>query len=718
MIAPRDLNIEPAVEGYKNITLPYTSNKITTEHLIREAVVYLRVSTEKQLEKNQESLRYQMKMTGRATLLGWSSERTRVVTEDLATSAMFGVRKGFWKLLNEIAEGRVGIIFVFESSRATRKAGDMFALVDAAIISGTLVAEKDNIYDPRDFTDRMSLYLSGLFNEAEWHRFRERGLEGRMEQVLRGAYRQRLPTGLTRLPDHEVVKDPEVGVQETINLVFRKYRELGSCRKVLRELKREGVRLPRFRYNGPNKGRLVWSPPSKDSILDIIGNPAYAGAFVYGRRHMQRDYAPQKEGKSNRSVRMPMEEWVIVEGVYPAFITWEEYLANRRQLSAISSDFKKLVQRSSGEAREGAALLSKLARCGTCGAKMKVSYNPRGRYFCDAQVSNYGGTYCPSLHAESVDVGVVEAFFDAFNASQIDALEDVLAKRNEEAEQTRLHLQRRVERARYEVERAETQFNCVDPRNRLVAGELERRWEESLVNYKALEVEYELLLSHPPSDSDLPSEIRQQLRDMSETLRALWGGGELPNSQKKELLGSLISGVVLRRVAADRIEARIAWVSGSTRVIYVSTTAERTSDLPSYEALVRRVKTLWEAKLDDKTIAAKLTEEGFHSARNSICLPSTVQKIRSQHGWASPLQKRRNDVIMEGYLSPMGLARRLGVGAAWVYYRLKNGRIEEKYLAPHVKQHTWLIKDDAELIAQLQQEFSQRRVQRWKEQEH
>lgn len=217
MVAWRDLSIEPAiepaVEGYKDTTLPYTSNKITTEHLIREAVVYLRVSTEKQLEKNQESLRYQMKMTRRAALLGWSRERTRVVTEDLATSAVFGVRKGFWKLLNEIADGKVGIIFVFESSRATRKAGDMFALVDTAIISGALVAEKDNIYDPRDFTDRMSLYLSGLFNEAEWHRFRMRGIEGRMEQVFRGAYRQRLPTGLIRLPDHEVVKDPEVGVQ-------------------------------------------------------------------------------------------------------------------------------------------------------------------------------------------------------------------------------------------------------------------------------------------------------------------------------------------------------------------------------------------------------------------------------------------------------------------------------------------------------------------------
>lgn len=503
-------------------------------------------------------------------------------------------------------------------------------------------------------------------------------------------------------------------VSETIDLVFRKFRELDSCRKVLRELKRAGVKLPRFRYNGHSKGRLVWSPPSKDSILDIIGNPAYAGAFVYGRRHMQRDYA-QKKGKSNRSVRMPMEEWVIVEGVYPAYITWEEYLANRRQLSAISSDFKKLVQRSPGEAREGAALL---ARCGTCGAKMKVSYNPRGRYFCDAQVANYDGSYCPSLHAGSVDNGVVEAFFDALNPSQIDALENVLTKQNDEAEQTRLHLQRRVERARYEAERAETQYNCVDPRNRLVAGGLERRWEESLMNYRALEVEYEQLINHRQSVPSLTSEIRQQLLDMAETLRTLWESGELSNAQKKELLGSLISGVVLKRVAADKIEARIAWVSGSSWIIYVSTSAERTSDLPSYEALVGRVKTLWEAKLDDETIAAELTEEGFHSARNKAVLPSTVQKIRRQHGWVSPLQKRRKDLTTEGYLTATGLAGRLGVGAAWVYYQLKNRRIEEKYLVPHAKQHVWLIKDDPELITQLRRKLLRRRVQRWKEQEH
>jgi DNA invertase Pin-like site-specific DNA recombinase len=711
------LSIEPPVEAVKDAIAPYTSNNITTEHLIREAVVYLRVSTEKQVEKNQESLRYQMNMTRRAAQLGWSRERTRVITEDLAVSAVYGVRKGFWNLLNDVAEGKVGIVFVFDSSRATRKAGDMYALVDAAIISGTLIAEKDRIYDPRDFNDRMLLYLSGLFNEAEWHRFRMRGIEGRMEQVLRGEYRQRLPTGLIRLPDREVVKDPEVGVQETIDLVFQKFRELGSCRKVLRELNRADVKLPRFRHNGPNKMRLVWSPPSKDNILNIIGNPAYAGAFVYGRRHWQREYS-QREGKAGRCVRTPMEEWVIVEGVYPAYITWEEYMANRRRLSALSDDFKQLVKRSPGEAREGAALLSKLARCGTCGSKMKVSYNPRGRYFCDAQVSNYGGSYCPSLHAGSVDAAVVEAFFDALDPSQIDALEDVLTKQSEEAEQTRIHLQRRVERARYKVERSETQYDSVDPRNRLVADELERRWEESLLDYKRLEVEYEQLLSRQQLGSGLTSEMRQQLQDMSETLRTLWEGGELPNSQKKELLGSLISGVVLKRVAADKTEARIAWVSGSCQVIDVSTSAERTSDLPSYEAMVVRVKTLWEMKGDDKAIAAKLTEEGHHSARSRTVLPSAVQKIRSQHGWVSPFQKRRKDLTVEGYLTATGLAGRLGVGAAWVFYRLKRGRIAEKYLAPHANQHVWLIKDDPELILQLQQEMLLRRSQGWKKKEH
>jgi DNA invertase Pin-like site-specific DNA recombinase len=707
MDVTRALYIEPPVEYFNEAIAPCTSDKITTEHLVREAVVYLRVSTEKQVEKNQESLRYQMNMTRRAAQLGWSRERTRIVTEDLAVSAVYGVRKGFWNLLIDIADGKVGIVFVFESSRATRKAGDMYALVDAAIISGTLIAEKDRIYDPRDFNDRMLLYLGGLFNEAEWHRLRMRGIEGRMEQVLRGAYRQRLPTGLIRLPDHEVVKDPEIGVPETLDLVFQKFKELGSCRKVLRELKRANITLPRLRHNGSNKGRRVWSPPTRDIILNIIRNPAYAGAFVYGRRHWQRDYS-QREGKTGRCMRTPMEEWVIVEGVYPAYITWEEYLANRRRLTALSDDFKELVKRSPSEAREGAALLSKLARCGVCGAKMKICYNPVGRYFCDAQASNYSGPYCPSLHAKSVDAGVVEAFFEALNPSQIDALEDVLTKQGEEAKQTSIHLQRRVERARYEAERAETQYNSVDPRNRLVADELERRWEESLLNYKALEAEYEQLLSRQQSGSGLTSELRQQLRDMAGTLRTLWESGELLNSQKKELLAGLISGVVLKRVTPDKTEARIGWVSGTSWVVYVNTPTMRISDLTFYEAMVGRIKTLWEAKLDDETMAATLSEEGFRSARRKTVLPSTVQKIRAQHGWVSPLQKRRKDLAVEGYLTATGLAGRLGVGATWVYYRLKRGRIAEKYLAPHVKQHVWLIKDDPELITLLQQEMSRR----------
>jgi DNA invertase Pin-like site-specific DNA recombinase len=701
MAAVTQISFVPSEGTDKREGLPYLTDKITPRHLSREAAVYLRVSTPKQVEYNQESLRYQMSLTGRAIQLGWPVERIQVITTDLGVSAIQGVRTGFWKLLNDTAEGKFGIIFVFESSRAARKIGDMCALLDAAELSGTLIADYNKIYDPRDFNDRMALYLSGIIDEAEGHRFRMRGVEGRMQQVVRGAYRQRLPVGLVRLPDGGVVKHQELRVQEAINLVFRKFGELRSCGKVLCYLGRAKIELPRFRYSGPHKGRLIWTLPDRSAILEIIRSPAYAGAFAYGRRQTIPSYKQKGGGATQRK---PMEQWVIVHDVYEAYITWDQYLANNGRLAELTSKFKKKVEKSPGDAREGAALLTGVVRCGTCGAKMKVFYSGGARYFCDAQVHNYGTDYCPSFHACSVDRAVVDSFFEAINPSQVDALDAACARQAEEDERARRQLGLRIEEARKEVRLAEDRYTLVDPHRRLVVEKLEAQWEEKLSSLRDLEAESVQLLRQQRSAVNLDSETRKLLQNISETLPKLWEGGELSNSQKKEFIRSLISKVVLKRIAPDMTEARIAWHSGGCSVISVSTPTRSTADLPSYSKMLERIEALWRGGLNDAAIAAKLTAEGHRTARNDHVLRSSVGKIRREHGLSSPVGRSRDASGTDNYLSTRELAARIGAKLNWVYSCLWSGGIPKEFIKPRARQDVWLIKDDPALIERLRQE--------------
>jgi DNA invertase Pin-like site-specific DNA recombinase len=261
------------------------SAKITATHLERLACVYVRQSTPKQVERHQESRRYQYHLVQRAAALGWSTERTRVIDSDLGLSGSESShRGGFTDLVAEVSLGHVGIVLGYEVSRLARNNRDWYHLLDLAAVFGTLIADSDGIYDTRLYNDRLLLGLKGTMSEAELHLLRLRLTAGRMNQVRRGAYRQHLPTGLTRLPDGTVVKEPDEQVRHTIELVFEKFDELGSCEKVLCYLRQYDIRLPRQQRAGLHSGELLWKTPSYAAILEIMHNPAYAGAFAYGRR--------------------------------------------------------------------------------------------------------------------------------------------------------------------------------------------------------------------------------------------------------------------------------------------------------------------------------------------------------------------------------------------------------------------------------------------------
>jgi DNA invertase Pin-like site-specific DNA recombinase len=245
-----------------------------------------------------------------------------VIDVDLGQSGQDGSRPGFRELVAEVSLGHVGLILAYEASRLARNNADWYALLDLAALRGTLLGDADGVYDPRAYNDRLLLGLRGMLSEAELHLIQLRLAAGRLRQIERGAYRQQLPTGLVRLPDGRVAKDPDLQVQRTIELVLARFVALGSCEKVVRRLRDDGVRLPRRQTGGPWAGELLWKPPSEAAVHAILHNPAYAGAFVYGRHRRDPASLP---GHHARRLRQPMAEWATIRhDVYPAYVPWEK----------------------------------------------------------------------------------------------------------------------------------------------------------------------------------------------------------------------------------------------------------------------------------------------------------------------------------------------------------------------------------------------------------
>jgi DNA invertase Pin-like site-specific DNA recombinase len=296
--------------------------------LERLAFIYIRQSTTKQVLMNKESHDNQYRLQQRAEELGWAVERIRVIDNDLGRSGSEAVgRAGFQELVAEVSLGHAGIVFGYEVSRLARNNQDWYHLLDLAAVFGTLIADNDGVYDPRLYNDRLLLGLKGTMSEAELHLLRQRLDAGRMNQVKRGAYRQNLPTGYVRLPDGSVAKDPDDQVRHVIELLFAKFEELGSVNKVLRYFRQQQILLPRRQRNGLQVGQVVWKVASEAAVTGAIEYPAYAGVFAYGRR--QNDPKRKIPGRpATGNVRKPMSEWLhCQQGAYPAYITWEQFLA-------------------------------------------------------------------------------------------------------------------------------------------------------------------------------------------------------------------------------------------------------------------------------------------------------------------------------------------------------------------------------------------------------
>lgn len=643
------------------------SELITPQHLARLAMIYIRQSSPQQVLSNQESLRLQYALKQRAQELGWPPERVEVIDADLGlTAAAAQHRAGFKELLARVTLGEVGIILSLDVTRLSRNCSDWYPLLDLCGFKHCLIADRDGIYDPATANGRLLLGLKGQISELELYTIRARLTAGLLSKAARGELALQLPVGLTRDERGVVRKDPNLEVQQQIELVFATFLQVRSASKTAKVLNDQQLSIPRR----DRFGDVAWRRPTIGAVLLILRNPAYAGAFVYGRRlFVRKDLA-------HRPLRrdLPIKDWKQrVPDKYPAYIGWETYEKIQQMLDDNRAEYTR--ERTRGVPRDGAALLQGIAYCAESGHKMSIQYKQGNHYRCAELRSRYGVPVCQHIPADPVDAAVVAAFFAALSPAELNIYEQALREETAAADKLVKARLQQIERLRYEAALAERQFRRVDPDNRLVAAELERRWEEALRALRQAEVEWQTLPALPVEAVPLDQNLRGALLDLGRRLPELWAGGVLTRAQKKALLRSLIDKVVIRRAVRDRVETRIVWRGGATTEFEVLIAVGSFKALSNAGEMERRIVALIQEGYTDQEAARILTAEGYRSPRRYQVIESTVRNIRLKHGiFVDRHHPRRQRP--GGYLPLAQVAGLLGVKQHWLYYQIRSGHLK------------------------------------------
>jgi hypothetical protein len=540
------------------------------------------------------------------------------------------------------------------------------------------------------------LGLKGTLSEMELHTIRTRMNAGLLNKAERGDLVQQLPTGLRRDEHGLVHKDPNMEVRDRISLVFETFLRLRTASKVLRSFGENKLLLPRR----DRFGDIVWKQPTLSSVTTILKNPAYAGAFAYGKT--SRTTRAGSEVKVTTSERLPMKRWrILVKDKYPAYVDWETFEKVQKMLKDNFAEYER--SRSRGVPRDGKALLHGLCYCGECGHKMVVHYKRTTRYICDYLHLKYNAKECQNLPADSVDaVVVVDAFFEALSPVELDLYSRAVANRERAEEQAQSAPQQQLQRLRYQAELARRRFEKVDPDNRLVADELERRWEVALRELRrAEEAEDDRSEESNAAGEELSEELKATFTAIGQKLpEVFWDGDLLSRPQKKALLRCLIEKVVIHRLAPDLLRVRIVWKGGQSTTLEVPVTVGALTDLSGAEEMERLIIQFFAEGNSDEEIARRLSELGHRSPRSSDhVLPSTVMVIRYRHGLLRDRSQSHPRKI-PGQLSVPQVARELEVGNPWIYDRINNGRIQ---IAKDAKTGLYLFPDELGTIERLRE---------------
>jgi excisionase family DNA binding protein len=593
--------------------------KITPDHLARCAMVYVRQSTADQVANNHESRRRQYGLAERARSLGWTV--VEVIDDDLGRSGSGTARPGFERLLAAICEGRVGAVVSIEASRLARNGRDWHTLLEFCGLVGTLIIDEDGVYEPRSANDRLLLGMKGTMSEMELSLFRQRSLEALKQKARRGELFMTVAVGYLKAHHDRIEQDPDRRVQEAISLVFTKFTELQSVRQVLLWMRQERLPMPAVGYDAD--GRYVtWKLPVYTTLHHILTNPIYAGAYAFGRTESRVTLADGRK-KIVRGFRKERDAWdTLILNHHAGYIGWAEFERNQRLISD-NANGKGFMSR--GAVRRGEALLAGLFRCGHCGRKLHVAYSGEngsaGRYHCRGAQFNHGGPSCISFGGMRVDRAVGDEVIERLQPLGVEAALAALEMRRNEAAEKQRQLDLALEQARYEVARARRQYDAVDPDNRLVAAELERRWNEALRAAQALEQE-RAATAHPQLALTLPE--RQGLLDLGADIKRAWHSPGATSQTRKRILRTVIDGIIVS-VEDDSLSLVIRWQGGDHTALHVSKNRSGQHRWSTTEDVVELITAL-ARQMPDSAIASllnrtgKKTSKGLSWNRSHVCV--------------------------------------------------------------------------------------------------
>ena len=651
------------------------AEKITASHLKRDAYLYIRQSTLRQVLENTESTRRQYELQHRAVALGWPAERVVVIDSDLGQSGASATdRKGFQKLVTEVSLGRAGLVMGLEVSRLARNCSDWHRLLEICALGDTLILDEDGLYNPVDFNDRLLLGLKGTMSEAELHVLKARLRGGILNKARRGELRTPLPVGLVYNSKNQVELDPDQQVQKSLRLFFETFRRTGSATTTVKAFREQGLLFPRRLCRGLRKGELLWGRLDHWRALQLLHNPRYGGAFFFGRTRQRK--------RADGSVfcrKLPPDQWsALFPHSHPGYISWQEYQENQRRLRENRQSWGQ--ERRKSPPREGTALLQGLALCGLCGQRMTVRYHQRGTrvvpdYLCQRQGIAQALPICQHIPGASIDEAISRLVVQRMTPLSLEvalAVQEELRSRSQQADRLR---RQQVERARYEAELAQRRYLRVDPDHRLVADSLEADWNLKLRDLREAQEEYQR-----QRDSDqllLDEQKRVAILTLSRDFPKVWNNPRTSQRERKRLLRLLVQDVTL--VKSDQLKVQVRFRGGATQTLTLPLPKDAGQLRKTSPEVIKRIDQLLDRSTEAQ-IADILNEESLRTGEGRAFDLLAVQRVRLTY----QLKSRYDRLRKAGLLTLSEMAALLGVFPCTVKRWRRNGLVKgrsfnEKY---------------------------------------
>ena len=624
------------------------SQKVTAGHLARKAFLYVRQSTLRQVMENTESTRRQYDLQSRAQALGWPPGRITVIDSDLGQSGADRDRDGFNRLVAEVTLGNAGIVLSLEVSRLARNSSDWHRLLELCAMTGTLILDEDGLYDPHNFNDRLVLGLKGQISEAELHFLRARLQGGIISRARRGELKLPLPIGFVYDPLGKVALDPDSQVRSSVSLLFTTFEQTGSAMATVKVFRKEQLLFPRRPCCGPRTSEAVWSKLTHSKALQILHNPRYAGAFIYGRTLRSR----RPDGSySYRTLPIDKVE-VLLKDQHDGFISWERFEANQRRLSENS--------RCSGARRpprEGQALLQGLVICGRCGDAMTVRYGTRkGRlvptYLCQRRAVEHGTGTCQSVPGTGIDRDVGALVVKLMEPETLEVALQVQRELEAKDEEVEKWHEQQVQRAQEEVEIARQRFMKVHPDNRIVADVLETEWNGKLSALN--DVQRECDRRKAEKRDHLADRERQRILGLAADFRKLWNDPDVLNRERKRMIKLLIEDVTITRGTMIALGVRLK--GGAVRKLEIAPERPSPEMHVTPPGTVSAIDELLEEFCEGE-IAGILNQRGLRTGYGKPFNLRRVQRVRRNYG----LRTRYGRLRDRGLLTAEELAGRFGV---------------------------------------------------------